>query len=100
CTTRTFSAINVEIQTGFSDLVLIKRRVGLQSANWDYAALASGLAATTGTSKQRFDEKKVAAKVEKAISVEPSTWAEEGTLFQIEINFAPNQDQFPQAQYA
>src|SRR6185295_13361728 len=41
-----------------------------------------------------------AAKVEQAISVEPSTWAEEGTLFQIEINFAPNQDQFPQAQYA
>ena len=38
--------------------------------------------------------------LEQKIAVEPTTWAEEGTLFQIEINFAPNQSAFTEQQYA
>src|SRR5262249_48369139 len=38
--------------------------------------------------------------VEKQINVEPQQWAEQGTLFQIEVTFGPNQDSFPKEQYA
>jgi outer membrane protein OmpA-like peptidoglycan-associated protein len=58
------------------------------------------LVAAPGSEKPRFDTKKVAAKVEKEIAVEPSEWAESGTLFQVEINFDPNQYEFSHAQYA
>lgn len=50
--------------------------------------------------KKKFDPQKVAAKVEKKISVEPTTWEEEGTLFVVEINFEPNQSDFPASDYA
>ena len=38
--------------------------------------------------------------VEKKISVEPTTWEAEDTLFKIEITFEPNQSSFSDAQYA
>jgi ABC-type nitrate/sulfonate/bicarbonate transport system substrate-binding protein/outer membrane protein OmpA-like peptidoglycan-associated protein len=100
-TTRSFATLNDEIQTAFAAMGLIKKHVVPVAANWDYAALASGLGvASAPAAAPRFDPQKVAAKVEKQINVEPSQWAEQGTLFQIEVNFGPNQDSFPKEQYA
>jgi outer membrane protein OmpA-like peptidoglycan-associated protein len=102
-TTRSFGNLNDEIQTAFAGMGLVKKRVAPVAANWDYSALASalgGVPAAGAAVAPKFDPQKVAAKVEKQINVEPSQWAEQGTLFQIEINFAPNQDTFSKEQYA
>jgi ABC-type nitrate/sulfonate/bicarbonate transport system substrate-binding protein/outer membrane protein OmpA-like peptidoglycan-associated protein len=105
-TTRNLDTLTGEIQSSFAEMGLAKKKVALASAKWDYGALGSGLAnatavaATAPPPQQRFDTKKVAAKIEQQIAVEPTTWAEEGTLFQIEINFEPNQSEFTESQYA
>jgi len=102
-TTRTMSTLTREIQTSFKNMGLMGGNVSLKSASWDYADLAKGLrnASTKNlTTKAKFDTKKVKAKIEQKISVEPTTWAEEGTLFQIEIGFAPNQSEFSADDYA
>lgn len=105
-TTRTLDTLTREIQGSFSQMGLTKSKVSLASAKWDYGNLGTGLANAAAVAKapppptQRFDPKKVAAKIEKKIAVEPTAWAEEGTLFQIEINFEPNQSEFSDTQYA
>ncbi len=99
-TTRNLKTLNGEIQTSFAQMGLAKKKVTLASAGWDYGNLGSGTAAAAPAPKQRFDSKKVAAEIERKIAVEPTTWAEEGTLFQLEINFEPNQSVFTAAQYA
>jgi outer membrane protein OmpA-like peptidoglycan-associated protein len=98
-TTRTMTQLTKEIQDSFMKMGLMRGRVTLKSANWDYSSLARGLSNVSikpQPIKKRFDPKKVVKK----ISVEPTTWAEKGTLFQIEINFAPNQSVFSESQYA
>ncbi len=103
-TTRTLDTLTSEIQTAFSQMGLVKKKIKLASAKWDYNKLGGGSATAVATAppppKQRFDRDKVAARIEQKIAVEPTTWAEEGTLFQIEINFAPNQSEFSDTQYA
>jgi outer membrane protein OmpA-like peptidoglycan-associated protein/ABC-type nitrate/sulfonate/bicarbonate transport system substrate-binding protein len=106
-TTRNFENLTSEIQSAFIGMKLMSGRVKLHSANWDYSKLASGLQNATVSApaiEQTFDTKKVAAKVENqinkaAVSGELSSW-EEGTLFTIEINFQPNQNDFVASQYA
>lgn len=98
-TTRTMARLTTEIQGSFRKMGLMSRVVSLKSADWNYSGMTQGLANVSlkpKPVKKRFDTKKVAKK----ISVEPTSWAEEGTLFQIEINFAPNQSQFSESQYA
>lgn len=98
-TTRTMPQLTKEIQDSFLKMGLMTGRVTLKSADWDYSSLARGLSNVSVKPqpvKKQFD----ANKIVKKISVEPTTWAEQGTLFQIEINFAPNQDEFSEAQYA
>ena len=102
-TTRNLKNLTSEIQRSFAEMGLVTGTISLASAGWDYSALASGLkyaAKAPATPKKRFDVKKVAATVEKRISVEPTTWEEEGTLFVVEVNFEPNQSDFPASQYA
>ena len=102
-TTRNLKNLTDEIQKSFLEMGLMTGKAPLVSANWDYAALASNLTYAKdvpAAPKKKFDAKKVAAKVEKTISVEPATWEEEGTLFVVEINFAPNQSDFPANKYA
>lgn len=101
-TTRTLETLTSEIQSSFLTLGLISSRTSLTSANWDYNIFARNLKYATSVPvvEQRFDPKKVAAKIEEKISVEPTTWAEEGTLFEVEITFDPNQSTFPLEQYA
>lgn len=98
-TTRTVGRLTGEIQRSFMKMGLMKSKVTLRSAGWDYARLARGLSGITQIPveiKKKFDTKKV----ERKISAESTTWAEAGTLFQIEINFAPNQSVFSESQYS
>jgi ABC-type nitrate/sulfonate/bicarbonate transport system substrate-binding protein/outer membrane protein OmpA-like peptidoglycan-associated protein len=98
-TTRTLDRLTREIQSSFTKMHLMDSKVSLKNADWDYSSLARGLSNTSlkpRPQKQQFDIKKV----EKKLSVETTTWAEEGTLFQVEINFAPNQSEFSESQYA
>lgn len=100
-TTRSFQTLAAEIQPRFKAMGLLSGQPKVLTAEWDYTALAAGLknASKVATSK-RFDAQKVAAKVEKQMSVESTSWAEEGTLFQIEILFDANQSEFSESQYA
>jgi ABC-type nitrate/sulfonate/bicarbonate transport system substrate-binding protein/outer membrane protein OmpA-like peptidoglycan-associated protein len=97
-TTRTMNQLTKEIQGSFISMGLMSNKVTLKSANWDYSQMTQGLSNISLKPKpvqKKFDVRKV----EKKISVEPTTWAEEGTLFQVEINFAPNQSVFSESQY-
>ncbi len=98
-TTRTMARLTREGQDSFIKMGLMRSKVTLRSAKWDYAGLSKGLANVSlkpKPQKKKFDIRKV----QKKISVESTTWAEQGTLFQVEINFAPNQSAFPENQYA
>lgn len=106
-TTRNLDNLSKEIRASYAQMGLAKSQVALTAAGWDYTDLGRGLqnaaavaAATRPPPPPKFDPGKVAAKVEQKIAVEPTTWAEEGTLFQIEINFEPNQSVFSDSQYA
>lgn len=98
-TTRTLEQLTREIQDSFIRMGLLFGKVSLKSAEWDYSTLARGLTNVSLIPKPTqkvFDTRKV----EEKISVEPTTWAEEGTLFQVEISFGPNQSAFPENEYA
>jgi outer membrane protein OmpA-like peptidoglycan-associated protein len=97
-TLRNFERVTSEIQSSLLNLGLLSTKIPLHQANWDYAKLAAGLKNTAGATvaKPAFDPKKV----ERKLAVEPEQWAEEGTLFLTEINFEPNQNDFPESRYA
>jgi outer membrane protein OmpA-like peptidoglycan-associated protein len=97
-TLRNFERLTSEIQSSLLSLGLLSAKAPLNHANWDYAKLSAGLKNTAGVTltKPAFDPKKV----EKKLAVETETWAEEGTLFLSEINFEPNQNDFPESKYA
>jgi len=92
-TTRSFRNLTAEIQGNFIQMGIIKGKTQLNAADWKSDTSARVQPTQT---RPRFDTRKV----EQKISVEPTTWAEEGTLFQVEITFSPNQSTFPIAQYA
>ena len=94
-TTRNMGRLTREIQRSFIQLGLMRRNVSLRSAGFDYSVLAGGIKLNTDK-KKKFNVKKISQK----ISVESTSWAEEGTLFQIEINFSPNQSVFSEKKYA
>src|SRR3989344_2760901 len=104
-TTRNFENLTTEIQTSFISIGLMTQRVALYQANWDYSQLAAGLkyaqavSAPVVAAAPRFDQQKVAAAVESKIAAEASSWGSEGTLFEIEIQFDPNVDEFSEAKY-
>lgn len=102
-TTRSLATLTQEIQSSYAKMGLMRGQVPLKDPAWDYAILARGLSKATAKApapREKFDAKKVAKKVEQRISAEPTAWEEEGTLFVVEINFAPNQSEFTQTQYA
>ena len=121
-TTRSIKNLASEISRSFKSMGLLTSSVTLNTPKWDYNVLSKGLryatvtpttATTTAASpdtkpkpppqkkiKPKFDAAKVTKKVETAISVEPETWESEGTLFVVEIFFAPNQKKFSVEQYA
>lgn len=102
-TTRTFNNLNSEIQTSFTEMGLVAGKSTLLGAEWNFNALAVGLATaktvTTAAPAPTLDRNRAEARVAKEISAELSGW-EEGTLFVVEINFEPNQKVFTETQYA
>jgi len=101
-TTRNFDNLTREIQMSFIEMGLMTKRVELRQASWDYASLASGLryAKAVSKAKPKFDSKKVAKKIEEKINVEADSWGDEGSLFEVEIYFDPNQKEFSASKYA
>lgn len=101
-TTRSFENLTKEIQTSFISIGLMTKRVTLLNANWDYSTLASGLryAKAVAAKKPKFDSKKVANVVEEKLNIESESWGDEGTLFEVEIYFEPNQKEFTESKYA
>lgn len=100
-TLRSFDVLNDEINSAFVRTSLLAGPTKLVNANFDYTELAKGLKNVGNVPvKAKFDSKKAQASVEKQIAAEPTEWAEKGTLFEVEINFEPNQSDFPAAKYA
>ncbi len=87
-TLRTFDALTKESQDALIEYGFLTRRVALSQANWDYNLFVSGLRDTAGVTLPKFDP----AKLEQFAQ---SGSAKEGVLFEFEIYFAPNQEQFP-----
>jgi ABC-type nitrate/sulfonate/bicarbonate transport system substrate-binding protein/outer membrane protein OmpA-like peptidoglycan-associated protein len=96
---RTVDILTHEIQGFFREIGLMTRDVPIQIANWDYGALARGLRYVKQVAKPKFDAARAAREVEKEIAAEPTTWETQGTLFVKEINFDPNQSEFPGDRY-
>lgn len=100
-TTRNINTITDEVQTAFIELGLMTARAHIGHAEWDYNALSKGLAnAGKVASAPKFDTSRAQAKIEQAIQAEATSWETDGTLFVIEINFAPNQSEFSAQDYA
>ncbi|MFC1553360.1 nitrate ABC transporter substrate-binding protein [candidate division KSB1 bacterium] len=103
-TTRNFKTLTDEIQASFIEMGIMTKRVPLYQAEWNYSGMASGLkyanVAAPAVVTPKFDTKKVAAAMEKKINVEAESFGEKGTLFSIEVNFAPNQNEFSESMYA
>ena len=102
-TTRNQKTIDAEIQKAFITMGVLTSATNVLSANWDYNAFVPDLRyakAGASTVTPRFDEKKVSQVVENKIKAEATTWESEGTLFNVEIYFQPNQEDFAVANYS
>jgi outer membrane protein OmpA-like peptidoglycan-associated protein len=102
-TTRNQKTIDAEIQKAFLTMGVLTSPTNILSANWDYNVFVPNLKyAKTGanTIAPRFDEKKVSQVVENKIKAESTTWESEGTLFNVEIYFQPNQEDFAVSNYS
>jgi outer membrane protein OmpA-like peptidoglycan-associated protein/ABC-type taurine transport system substrate-binding protein len=88
-TTRNLEILTNEIQTSYIGMGLMSGRVALEPANWDYKTLGKGL-------------KYVEAMPSTVVlpPIELKHFGEEGTLFEIEIYFEPQQITFPEEDYA
>jgi outer membrane protein OmpA-like peptidoglycan-associated protein len=103
-TTRNQKSLDAEIQKAFITMKVLTSATNVPAANWDYNSFVTGLkyakAGASSTTSPRFDEKKVSQVVENKIKAEATTWEAEGTLFNVEIYFQPNQEDFAVASYA
>jgi outer membrane protein OmpA-like peptidoglycan-associated protein/ABC-type nitrate/sulfonate/bicarbonate transport system substrate-binding protein len=98
---RTFAKLNDEIQASFIKMKLMEKATKINSAGWDYTALAAGLknADPSIVATPKFDTAKVTAAIEEQLMAEPEAFSTDGTLFQIEITFEPNQAVFSAEKY-
>ncbi|MBI2450280.1 MAG: OmpA family protein [Candidatus Nealsonbacteria bacterium] len=88
---RDFETLLKETQEALLAFGIVTKSVPLAQANWDYAVLAQGLRDTTGVMVQKFDP----TKVEQYTREREKTGAtQSGVLFQFEIYFPPNQNEF------
>lgn len=86
-----------EIQSAFVTVGLLGRKSSLDQAQWDYDALRSGLTGIDDVEAPRFKTDRVAQVVARKQAM--GTLGE-GELFSLEINFQPNQNDFPEELYA
>lgn len=93
---RNFDNLTDEIQSSFTRLGLLNKKVALNHARWDYNVFKTGLNNTAGVEAPRFDESKVAQVVSR---LQQQDALASGELFRFEVYFKPNQQQFTAAQY-
>ncbi len=86
-----------EIQSAFITAGLLGRKSSLAQARWDYNALRGGLTGIDDVKALRFKSDAVAQVVARKQAM--GTLGE-GELFSLEINFQPNQNDFPEDLYA
>lgn len=86
-----------EIQSSFVTIGLLSRKIAIDQARWDYDKLRSGLTGIDDIATPRFKSDAVAQVVARKQAL--GTLGE-GELFSLEINFKPNQNDFPEDLYA
>ncbi|WP_197910347.1 ABC transporter substrate-binding protein [Desulfosarcina ovata] len=86
-----------EIQSSFITLGLLGRNSPLEQARWDYDSLREGLTGIDDVPAPRF---KTAAVAQVVARKQAMGTLGEGELFSLEINFQPNQNDFPENLYA
>ncbi len=92
---RNFTKLVGEVQASLLAVGLMTTTTALAVAPWDYTILAMGLDSTS-VSKPRFDS----AKLQSAITAKAASGGlDDGTLFEFQINFRPNQAQFAPEAY-
>lgn len=94
---RNMTRLVEEIQSSFITIGLLGRKSALDQAKWDYNALRSGLTGIDDVEAPRFKKDMVAQVVARKQAM--GTLGE-GELFSLEINFQPNQNEFPEDLYA
>ena len=93
---RNFSKLTTEIQSAYVKLGLLSTTVPMSDAGWDYRALAVGLTTAGKIEAPRFDTNKVT----QVITAKAAAGTlNDGALISFEINFKPNQKDFPVALY-
>ncbi|MBN1798684.1 MAG: ABC transporter substrate-binding protein [Spirochaetales bacterium] len=88
---RRFERLTGEIQTFFNTLGLMKGKVEILKANWDYNELRSGLKYADDVEVPKFEKDEVATVLTKR---QQKDTLEAGELFSFEIFFKPNQNEF------
>lgn len=88
---RSMKKLTQEIQTSFLAAGILGNKSPLAGPDWDFAKLQQGLFNITKTESPKFDSRQVAALVTKR--QQQGTLAE-GELFNFEIFFKPNQNEF------
>jgi ABC-type nitrate/sulfonate/bicarbonate transport system substrate-binding protein/outer membrane protein OmpA-like peptidoglycan-associated protein len=88
---RSFGNVTEELQAILLSSNLLKRKYGLEQANWNYSDLKAGLTGTELVVLPKFKTEEVS----KIIAKKESTGTlGEGELFSFEIFFQPNQNDF------
>ncbi|MCP4134414.1 MAG: ABC transporter substrate-binding protein [bacterium] len=90
---RNYKKLSAEIQNSLISLGLINKRSQLLTAKWDYNELKKGLRYADAVSVSKFDTQKA------TIVAEKLSRKGGASLFQFEIFFQPNQNNFSAAAY-
>ena len=93
---RSFENLTGEIQSSLIALGLLSAKQPLEQAQWDYNLMRAGLTGVDDVEAPRFKSQEVAKVVTKK---QAQGTLEEGVLFSFEINFQPNQKDFPSDLY-
>ncbi len=94
---RRLGVLNQELTNGFKAAKLLRESHGVDAANWDFAKFKPGLANTSGVELPTFIPERVASLVAKRQQLGN---LDDGTLFQFEVYFQPNQNAFSLDLYA
>jgi len=94
---RNMERLTDEIQSAFIAVGMLSKKTMLDQARWDYDILRAGLAGIDDVEAPRFKKDTVAQVVARKQAMGTLT---EGELFNLEINFQPNQKEFSEDMYA
>jgi ABC-type nitrate/sulfonate/bicarbonate transport system substrate-binding protein/outer membrane protein OmpA-like peptidoglycan-associated protein len=94
---RNMERLTEEIQSAFIAVGMLSKKTVLDQARWDYDNLRAGLTGIDDVEAPRFKKDTVAQVVARKQAMGTLT---EGELFNLEINFQPNQKEFSEDMYA